>query len=187
MLTTNPEGTTRQQLHRVILSFLEFTLPNGNWRHSEEWNTVFIAFLGSLHSTQVEEALANPTPIIRAVLRMLYGFTPVSNDAFTPYVPAPTTRRVLGKDHAKQISLVLDESSEKKVEETECVICCEHKCSVKTNCGHEFCANCVNSIIDTEKNKTSKPLCSFCRVPFSSLTTSDHFAYSALADFIKSL
>jgi hypothetical protein len=175
VLTTSDEGTRRQRLSRIIISFLEFTLPNGAWRENELWMAIFITYLGSLTNAQVEEAILSPFHITSEVIRIIYTSCNPNSDV------------LLGKHYAKKISLVLDISCEDKVDQHECFICCDSKCSIKANCGHQFCSTCVNTIIDTGKNKTSAPFCSFCRLSFSSFTTTDHFAYSTVADFIKNL
>jgi hypothetical protein len=174
------EGQKRMQLRRIIQDFLQFSYPNGNWRREFEWIAVFGTYICSLTLAQVEEGIENPTPIIREVVRILYR---ISHPEYLS-VPRPTIVR--GKDYAKQISIVL-ESSCVDEEEKECFICCKEKCSLKTSCGHEFCGGCVSSIIEVSKNTTSAPVCSYCRVPFTCLTTSIPSEQSTLANFINSL
>jgi hypothetical protein len=94
-------------------------------------------------------------------------------------------RPLLGKHHAKQISILV--TNEEKREEIECFICCDRVCSIKASCGHEFCGECVMSIIDTGKNKTSAPQCSFCCAPFSKFTAYDRITYEALGNFIENM
>lgn len=178
VLTVTNEQAARERLQRMIQSFLEFTLPGGTWRRPEEWITIFVTFLGSLSLDEVEEAILNPIPITRDVIRILYRIRPINTN-----IP----RGVLGKDHAKKISLSIDTYHVETQKDNECFICNDNVCSLKASCGHEFCVTCVNAIIVTVKDKTSAPLCSFCRQPFTSLTTSDHFVYSTLADFINNL
>ena len=90
----------------------------------------------------------------------------------------------LGKDHAKNIDLDLC-CAEK--EPQECEICFDNKCGVKTGCGHDFCTRCVVSIIDANKHKTSKPVCSFCRAPFAKFTMSDTLDFTEIQEFIENL
>jgi len=101
---------------------------------------------------------------------------------------AATSGPLLGKDHAKKIDIEFDVSGEDEINEApECFICCNQVCSVKSGCGHEFCGECVMTILETEKNKTTSACCSFCRVPFVSFATSDYSTYDALCDFIEKL
>jgi hypothetical protein len=174
------EGQKRMQLRRIIQDFLEFSYPNGSWRRELEWIAVFGTYVCSLTLAQVEEGIENPTPIIREVVRILYRIS------HPEYPTAPRPSIVRGKDHAKQISIVLDSSCVDE-EEKECFICCEEKCTLKTSCGHEFCGGCVRNIIEVGKNTTSSPVCSFCRVPFTCLTTSIPSEQSTLANFINNL
>ena len=56
--------------------------------------------------------------------------------------------------------------------DTECFICSEKQCNVKTGCGHEFCAGCVTKIIASNKANLRAPFCSFCKTPFQKFTVS---------------
>lgn len=98
--------------------------------------------------------------------------------------PAPAVHVLRGKDYAKTIDLQLVEDEKEK---QECVICCDKKCSVKTGCGHEYCSDCVMSIIETNKEKTCAPRCSFCCAKFSALTSSNPISHADLVDFINNL
>jgi hypothetical protein len=95
-------------------------------------------------------------------------------------------RRVplLGRDYAKKIVIDLTPSRENA---EECFICCDNKCSLKTSCGHEYCDDCISSILFENKNKTSHPLCSFCKTPFSKFIVTDTFVFSTLTEFIQKL
>jgi hypothetical protein len=102
-----------------------------------------------------------------------------------PHAPAPAVQHILrGKDYAKTIDVELIEETEEK---NECFICCDKKCSVKTGCGHEYCSDCVISIIETNKNKTCAPRCSFCCAKFSAFTSSNPISHAHLVDFINNL
>jgi hypothetical protein len=90
-----------------------------------------------------------------------------------------------GIAHAKNIELEMKCLGGAEV--SECGICYDNTCGVKTGCGHEFCSSCVLSIIDTNKHKTSQPVCSFCRVPFSKLSVSDSLEYINIQEFINNL
>jgi len=164
----------RQQLKSIVTSFLEVAYPSGTSMRPEP-QAALVRFLDSLSSVQVEEAIISPAliinyPLFHQVVRIIHR------------ILHPVT--ILGKNHAKKIALILEPYKEEKLE---CFICCEESCSLKASCGHEFCGNCVSSIIDTSKNTTSPPLCSYCRDPFTSLAVSDHFVYVTLADFIEKL
>jgi hypothetical protein len=119
------------------------------------------------------------------VINRCYGLiTDILNTIFpnVPPAPAPAVHVLRGKDYAKTIDLELDEDEK---ENQECVICCDKKCSVKTGCGHEYCSDCVISIIDTNKEKTCAPRCSFCCAKFSALTSSNPNSHADLVDFIN--
>lgn len=175
------EGQQRMRLRRIIKAFLEFSYPNDDWRRELQWIAVFGTYVSSLTLAQVEEGILNPIPIIRDVIRIIYR---ISHPEYS-YSAAPAI--FLGKDYAKRISLVLDISCEETIGVTECYICCEEKCSLKTSCGHEFCGTCVSNIIEAAKNTTSAPVCSYCRVPFTCLTTSESSVHASLNVFIKNL
>lgn len=103
-----------------------------------------------------------------------------------------SSQRLLGRDYAKQITVKLqaldfDEEEQEKKKENECFICCDKICQVKTSCGHEFCSDCVISIIQTNNAKTSAPRCSFCCANFSDFTTSNPFTHAVLVDYIENL
>ena len=90
---------------------------------------------------------------------------------------------LLGKNYAKEIALNVVCASK----ESECFICCEGKCSVKTGCGHEFCADCIIRIIDSNNEKTSAPFCSFCKTPITALSSSNLTTNQTLYNYIKNI
>ena len=90
---------------------------------------------------------------------------------------------LLGKNYAKEIALNVVCASE----DSECFICCSEKCSVKTGCGHEFCASCIIRIIDTNNEKTSAPFCSFCKTPITELTSSNVETNQTLYNYIQNI
>jgi len=96
----------------------------------------------------------------------------------------PRAPRKTGKDYAQNIEIELEASEN---ESSECFICCDQLCSVKTSCGHEYCVKCVAKIIHVNKDKTTAPACSFCKAPFSKFTVSTAFAETKLSSFIKKL
>lgn len=91
---------------------------------------------------------------------------------------------LLGRDYTKKIVIELTPSRENT---EECFICCDKKCSIKTSCGHEYCHDCICGILFENKNKTSPPLCSFCKAPFGKFLVSETCAFSTLSDFIQNL
>jgi hypothetical protein len=96
----------------------------------------------------------------------------------------PPLRRATGKDYAQDIVIELQASLQ---ETPECFICCDELCSVKTSCGHEYCAKCVAKILYVNKDKTTAPVCSFCKAPFSKFTVPSAFVETKLESFIKKL
>ena len=115
--------------------------------------------------------------------RFVQGLSPRSPP---PGYTGPTgpTLRATGKDYAKNIEIELQASLQ---EFPECFICCDQLCSVKTSCGHEYCVKCVAKIIYVNKDKTTAPVCSFCKAPFSKFTVSTEIAETKLDSFIKKL
>jgi len=172
----NCPNTSHQLLCNIILSFLEFSYPDDSWRRPTPFLAIFHTFMNSLTPAQIEEAILSPNIVYRQVARILHQTNARAH--------AATAR---GKDYAKKISLVFDVSCEEKAEKVECFICCEESCSLKASCGHEFCGTCVNNIIVAVKDKTSPPVCSYCRAPFTCLTTPEPSVYATISDFIKNL
>jgi hypothetical protein len=126
---------------------------------------------------ELKLALKNPMPIIR------FGYTQLILRVEQRSV---AQQPILGADHARNIQIQSNEDEEEK-EAVECFICCDHSCSVTTSCGHEFCVDCVMSIIHTNKAKTSPAVCSFCKAPFTQLTTKSSLSHTTLTEFIKNL
>ena len=93
-------------------------------------------------------------------------------------------RRPLGSEYSKNIVIDLQLSSE---EISECDICFDKKCHVKTGCDHLFCSDCVIAIMNENKNKTKSPICSFCREPFTKFTVSSPSAHAEICEFIQNL
>ena len=74
--------------------------------------------------------------------------------------------------------------------DTECVICLdtkEKKHIVRTNCGHEYCIECVKNNIRVNKNKTVKPTCPMCRTELCEILVGDVDEHSELDEFIIAL
>ena len=126
---------------------------------------------------ELKVALKNPMPIIT------FGYTQLILRIEQRSV---AQKPILGADHAKNIQIQSNKDEEEK-EAVECFICCNHSCSVTTSCGHEFCVDCVMSIINTNKAKTSPAVCSFCKAPFTQLTTKSSLSHTTLTEFIQNL
>jgi len=90
----------------------------------------------------------------------------------------------LGKDFAKKIVIDMQVSDQ---EASECVICCDKLCSVKTSCGHEFCVDCVIQIVSVNNAKTTPAVCSFCKAHFTLFTANSSLSHVTLCDFIQNL
>lgn len=133
---------------------------------------------------ELKTALKNPIPTINychAELLFLienYRILQISQHI------VHTTTPLLGKHYAKKITIQLTPHNH---DTNECFICCDKNCSVKTACGHEYCDECIMSILIENKNKTTPPLCSFCNTPFSKFIISDTFTFSLLNEFIQKL
>jgi len=80
---------------------------------------------------------------------------------------SPVLRPKLVSDYVKNWNVILDLTNIQGVStEVECVICADTKplCRIaKTECGHEYCVDCVKSDIRENKDKTKKPMCPLCR------------------------
>ena len=81
---------------------------------------------------------------------------------------------------------IIDESIEAKEDVCECAICLTDivklKDSVKLNCSHQFCGECVIKILETHKSASLNPRCALCRITISNITvnTSDNYDKVAL-------
>lgn len=125
---------------------------------------------------ELKTALKNPVPTINYfdeyLLLLIENLT------------AQRHNIVLGSDYAKKIDIRLTDSTN---HDEECFICCDKICSVQTSCGHEYCDSCITSILNENKDKSSSPLCSFCKAPFREFIISDTFVFSSLTEFIQQL
>ena len=109
--------------------------------------------------------------------------TPPGPPPRTP-LAAPRVPRMTGRNYAKNIEV---EQAPSRENADECFICSDKVCCVTTGCGHEYCADCVSKILYGNKDKTSAPVCSFCKAPFSKFTVSEPSAFTTLCDFIQNL
>ena len=125
---------------------------------------------------ELKTALKNPVPTINYCYEYLLLL--IEN------LTAQHHNTHLGSHYAKKIDIHLTDSTN---HHEECVICCDKISSVKTSCGHEYCDNCITGILNENKNKSSPPLCSFCKAPFRKFIISDTFAFSYLSEFIQNL
>jgi len=179
-------GTPRQQLCNIIYTLLMFSYPDDSWTRDDICIAIFHTLMDTLTPTQIQEAILVPNTVFRQVTRIVHEMVNSRRQYIFP-PNSDASRVILGRDHAKKITLICDNSCEEKSENQECFICCDKSCSLKASCGHEFCGDCVNNIIDTGKDNTSSPVCSFCRVPFTCLTTSEPSVHASLSEFIKNL
>jgi hypothetical protein len=128
--------------------------------------------------------LKNPFPTLQWVVARLLVLVAEINSARTTQTVLRSTPRQLGKDFAKRIRVI---NGPTQHIDTECFICSENKCNVKTQCGHEFCADCVTKIICVNNPKTTPPVCSFCKEPFQKLIVSEPPAFATLGNFLHHL
>jgi hypothetical protein len=131
-----------------------------------------------LSHLQVREALRNPMSIIN------FGYAQLLHRVEDVRLTQPPYQVRLGKDFAKRIVVELQSSDEKG---SECFICCDKSCTVKTSCNHDYCVDCIISIIDTNKAKTMEAACSFCKAPFTQMTVNNQPSHTTLCDFINNL
>jgi hypothetical protein len=104
-------------------------------------------------------------------------------------VETPTIRRLVSS-YVKEWDITLDLTSNCRDGDTECVICLDTKPSthiIQTNCGHEYCIECVKNDIHTNKSKTAKPTCPLCRTELCEIRVNDITEHSALHEFIISV
>jgi len=154
--------------------------------HEEIYFYVF-----DLSTRQLRTYLQNPQEAIRyayqIALAEIANYEQINGHVHHPINRAPIApRRPLGSEYSKNIVIDLDlqVSSE---EISECDICFDKKCHVKTGCGHLFCSDCVIAIMNENKNKTKSPICSFCREPFTKFTVSSPSAHAEICEFIQNL
>ena len=156
--------------------------------HEEIYFYVF-----DLSTRQLRTYLQNPQEAIRyayqIALAELTNYEQINGHpprhVHHPINRAPIApRRPLGSEYSKNIVIDLQLSSE---EISECDICFDKKCHVKTGCGHLFCSDCVIAIMNENKNKTKSPICSFCREPFAKFTVSSPSAHAEICEFIQNL
>lgn len=145
-------------------------------------------YVFELSARQLRLYTQNPQPAViyayRVTLDEVDSYALLHNRALRRPAPQAPPRSALGAVHAKNIAVELHTSSE---ELTECEICFEQKCHVKTGCGHLFCGGCVVSIINENKHKTKPPICSFCRAPFTKFTVSSSSVHAEICEFIQNL
>jgi len=104
---------------------------------------------------------------------------------------SPVLRPKLVSDYVKNWNVILDLTNIQGVStEVECVICADTKplCRIaKTECGHEYCVDCVKSDIRENKDKTKKPMCPLCRTELCEISIRNITAHSELQEFCLSL
>jgi hypothetical protein len=133
---------------------------------------------------QLKSNLKNPFPMLQWVVTRLTVMVEEWNSARTRQIVSNPTPLQLGKYYAKRITVV---NGPTQILNTECFICSENMCNLKTGCGHEFCAECITKIINVNKLKTTPPVCSFCKAPFQKFIVSDVKVTATLGNFLHHL
>ena len=82
---------------------------------------------------------------------------------------------------------IIDESIEAKEDVCECAICLvdtvKLKDSVKLNCSHQFCGECVIKTLETHKSASLNPRCALCRITISNVTVNNNDNYNKVSQF----
>jgi hypothetical protein len=188
----NCPNTPRQLLWKKVTDILAVADTSGIWRRPGSYVKIF-DYVNRLSDAQVTRALMssnNVLPIVDnciALMRSTIDYRIyLHNLRRQRQIETSAARSAIGKERIKKIAVVIDCCAEHSTSE-ECFICCERVCSVKTGCGHGFCAECVVTILDTSKDKPDNPCCSFCKTPFTKITTENPVSHKHICDFIENL
>lgn len=114
--------------------------------------------------------------------------------AFPPKEPKPklvsqyvkTWNTFVAKEYLIQNLDVEDEIQE----EMDCAICsesCQPTAFVRLGCGHEYCVDCLMTLVQTNKDKTSILGCPMCRSPIQDVSTKNTETYTTMMMFIADL
>jgi len=80
---------------------------------------------------------------------------------------------------------IIDESENEKQDVCECAICLSDTVkisdSVKLNCSHQFCGECVIKTLET--NKSLEPCCALCRATITNITVNTSDNYDKISQF----
>lgn len=105
-------------------------------------------------------------------------------------VPAflASQRPRLASSYVKEWKIILDVSQnvENKLDDV-CMICLDEKSAMKfakTNCGHEYCVDCMKMHVNANKHKTVQIVCPMCRTQLSEIVLYDVDTHSNLQEFI---
>jgi hypothetical protein len=113
---------------------------------------------------------------------------------FPPKEPKPR----LVSERAKKWNLSVDmeylaqyrESEDEIQEEMDCVICsesCQPNAFVRLGCGHEYCVDCLMTLVQANKDKTSILGCPICRCPIENVSSKNPDTYTTMMMFITDL
>lgn len=175
-----------QQLHQIIVTRILQRVPELPTFHViyQQMYEETHFYINSLTREQIRAEIAHPTASIVHCYSILIA---ILNNYEQQHIQPKANLR--GADHSKNIIVDLDDapSFSLNAQEIECVICCDEICTVKTGCGHDYCGNCVMSIINENKHKTTAPRCSFCNANFEKFTTSNKLSHESVSDFINNL
>ena len=187
----NCPNTPRERLWKQVADMLAVMDTSGVWRRPEPWVKIY-DYVKRLSDAQVTRALLSPNNVIPIVQRGIELMREtldyrrhLHNLRRQRELESSVVRNALGKERIKKIAVVIDCCVEGVVEE--CFICCERVCSVKAVCGHKFCPECIVTILDTTKDKPTPPSCSFCKTPFTEITSENPTSHKQICDFIENL
>ena len=188
----NCPNTPKERLWKQVADMLALVDTSGIWRRPEPWVKIH-DYVKRLSDAQVATALLSPNNVIPIVQRGIELMREtldyrihLHNLRRQRQLESSAVRSALGKERIKKIAVIIDCSREEGSSQ-ECFICCERVCSVKTGCGHEFCAECIVTILDTTKDKLAAPSCSFCKTPFTKITSENPTSHKQICDFIENL
>lgn len=188
----NCPNTPRERVWKMVTDMLAIVETTGIWRRPQAWVKIY-NYVNRLSDAQVAHILSSPDNVIPIVQRSIDLMNTtldyrihLNNLRRQRQLESSVARVAIGKERIKKIAVILD-CCEEPAPPVECFICCERICSVKTGCGHDFCPECIVSILDISKDKTIPPSCSFCKTPFTKLLTGNHVSHTKISDFIEKL
>jgi hypothetical protein len=148
-------------------------------------NEEIFNYVSNLSTDQLRRRLKNPRPVINYMYHQIFSWINIGIQLGSQQL-IDSRPRLFGREYAKHIKIEMKDISSIS-EPDECFICCDKMCSVKTDCGHDFCSDCITAIINSYKDKTSAPICSFCKTPFAKFTVSQPAVFDTLSEFIENL
>ena len=90
----------------------------------------------------------------------------------------------LGSDYIKEISIVMDGTPS---EPEQCGICYDNRCTITSNCGHQYCRVCIQRQFVAIQHKSKGMDCAFCRAGVTQLNTVDESTHGILNAFIQNV